>query len=110
MTRPPGIVDGNVYQYDNARPYINATYLKGAELLSTMRAVLGDEAFFAWVMHYAEENQFGIATPQDLWGALSQEQYIQALPVRDRYMGQVNILGEAATPAVTAIPTPTQEN
>ena len=99
----PGVLDANVYQYDNARPYINATYLKGAEMLSVMRALLGDEAFFAWLMRYVEDNQFGIATPEDLWGALSDEQYTQAQPVRERYMGQPSVFG----PPATAIPIPT---
>jgi hypothetical protein len=101
-----GFMDAEVYQYDNGRPYINATYLKGAEMLSVMRQVLGDEGFFAWLMRYAQENQFGIATPEGLWGALSSEQYAQTLPIRERYMEQVNIL-EGPPPAPTAIPVET---
>jgi len=87
-------VDANIYRYDNARPYINGAYLRGAEMLHRLRDDLGDEAFFDWLRRYALANLYEIAEPADLWGALSPEQYAASLPVRQQFLGKWGVLPE----------------
>lgn len=80
-----GAVDSNVYQYSEARPYINAVYLRGAQMLHTTRQQLGDDLFFEWLMSYASTYQHQIATPRDLWGKLPPEHYLQTESIRQQF-------------------------
>jgi hypothetical protein len=96
-------VDTDIYLYNDARPYINAVYLHGAEMLHTMRTDLGDEAFFTWLKKYVLHYEYTVATPEDLWSQLSPEEYAESLPIRQRFFARWGILPEQATP----IPTPT---
>jgi hypothetical protein len=87
-------VDTNIYLYDDGRPYINAVYLRGAEMLHSLRESLGDEAFFAWLRSYAESYQGQIATPRAFWGILSPASYEALLPLRQTYLAQWGVLPE----------------
>lgn len=80
-----GSVDSNVYQFGEVRPYINAVYLRGAQMLHTTRQELGDDLFFAWLMSYATTYQHQIATPRDLWSKLPPEQYTQTETIRQQF-------------------------
>lgn len=83
---PEGNVDSSVYQFDRIRPYINAVYLRGVMLLSAVRTTLGDEAFFVWLNAYAQAESGAIATPDDLWARLSDEQLAELTPVLQTYL------------------------
>jgi hypothetical protein len=91
-------VDAPIYRYDNGRPYINGAYLLGAQMLHTLRLDLGDTAFFAWLRAYIAQNQYGLAYPEDLWGALGPEDYAESQAVRQRFLGDSSILPPTATP------------
>lgn len=91
-----GMVDADIYRYDNARGYINAAYLRGAEMLHTMRTDLGDDAFFAWLKSYVDANLYQVAAPADLWSQLPTEKYEGSLAVRQRFFERWGIL---STPA-----------
>ena len=43
---PQGQVDRTVYEFNTPREYINAIYLRGAQMLQNLREDIGDEAFF----------------------------------------------------------------
>lgn len=86
------VVDAEIYQYDEARPYINATYLKGAQMIHQLRTQLGDEAFFAWLQHYLQTQAYQIATPQSLWGLLTTDQYTASGPIRQEFLAHPEIL------------------
>ncbi|NJL93674.1 MAG: M1 family metallopeptidase, partial [Anaerolineae bacterium] len=90
---PQGLVDSDVYRYNEGRPYINAVYLRGAEMLHTVRATLGDEGFFDWLFTYAETNQGRVASPAELWGALPPEGYATLEGVRQQFLS-----GPASSP------------
>ena len=100
---PQGGVDSDVYLYTEGRPYINAVYLRGAQMLHAMRTNLGDEAFFAWLNSYIDENQFQVVTPQELWNALDTDLYATTQPIREEYLTQANVL-PAATSTATENP------
>jgi len=86
--QPAGTVDMPTTAFDAPRPYINTVYLTGAVMLSELRAALGDDVFFDWLLQYAQEFSFKIASPRDFWGALPPKAYAQTLPIRARYVAQ----------------------
>ncbi len=99
-----GAVDRSIYQFDNARGYINMAYLRGALMLHTLREELGDAAFFAWLQTYLLTQQYRVATPDDLWAALPD-------PARERTEATRGLFlqGAGAPPPPTPIPPPTPE-
>jgi len=58
------------YEYADDIEYFYMTYVKGELLFDTLRSVLGDKAFFAGLRKYYEDNKYGVATPDDILGAL----------------------------------------
>jgi hypothetical protein len=90
MYQPEGYVDSNVYEYFNVRLYINAVYLRGAELFQGVRDAIGDPAFFRWLKDYATHGRNKIVTPADLWGKLSPDEYERTATVRSVYLRDPN--------------------
>jgi hypothetical protein len=99
----PRFVDGTVYQYDNARPYINDVYLTGAKMLHDLRSQLGDAAFFAWLQAYLQHQAYQLATPPALWGMLTPSQYADSAPIRQAFLTAPEVLPlpDSPTPAVS---------
>lgn len=89
---PSGNVDATVYDFQSARPYINAVYLRGAQMLADLRLTLGDEVFFAWLQAYCAHMSGRIATPRDFWGQMSPDAYRATAPVREQYLRQPDVL------------------
>jgi len=89
---PSGFVDTPVTAFDAPRPYINTVYLQGARMLHDLRSAMGDEAFFAWLAHYAEAMRGEIAEPADFWGAMTAEAYALTAPIRQRYLAQASVI------------------
>lgn len=67
---PSGWVDTTVYQGGSFRTYVNAVYLDGALFLQDLRDRIGDEAFFASLTAYAEQEDRRIATTDDFFGVV----------------------------------------
>lgn len=80
---PEGQVDASVYDFIGPRPYINAVYLRGAQLWQSAREQVGDETFFELLREYIQNgsgkvvqgnalrSQFarvGVTIPPDLLG------------------------------------------
>lgn len=89
---PSGQVDLPVTAFDAPRPYINTVYLQGARMLGDLRLAMGDEAFFAWLAHYAETMRGEIAEPADFWGAMSADAYALTAPIRQRYLAEASVV------------------
>jgi len=92
--KPSGYVDATVYEFTQARLYINAVYLRGAQMLQEIRGVLGDEAFFGWLRDYAAQETDRIATPAALWGLLSQGDYVRTGAIRAKYLAVADPLAK----------------
>lgn len=92
---PTGYVDMTVYDFQEARPYINAVYLRGALLMAALRADLGDDVFFAWLQEYANTMIGQIASPLDFWGTLPEDAYMLTQATRAAYMHTPDILTQA---------------
>ena len=69
---PQGWVNSTIYDFDDFRPYINAVYLRGATFLGELRKTMGDEAFFAFLAKYIEENLHKIAEGEDFLEGLEE--------------------------------------
>ncbi len=95
--QPSGYVDASVYEFREVRPYLNAVYLRGAQMLQALREALGDPAFFTWLRRYLYAHSAKIAAPTDFWGALSADEYLRTAEVRLRFLRQADPL-PAATP------------
>lgn len=67
---PHGWVDSAIYNFSLFRPYRDSIYLHGAEFLSDLRTLIGDEAFFAFLRAYARQYAYKIATASDFFALL----------------------------------------
>jgi hypothetical protein len=91
---PQGNVDSTVYEFDNARAYINAVYLRGVQMLHNLREDLGTEAFFRLMAAYVQSSDGKIATPELFWALLSPEQYAASQATRDKFLRDPLIFGD----------------
>jgi aminopeptidase N len=87
---PQGYVDSTVYEFSTARAYINAVYLRGAQLLHAIRQNIGGETFFQWLSDYASQMNGKIATAADLWGALPDHLQEQTAGIRTAFLRYPN--------------------
>jgi hypothetical protein len=67
--QPEGAVNQPVANFMDFRGYVNAAYLRGAQMLQAMRAAVGDEAFFEFLRGYAAERAGRLANSEDFWAA-----------------------------------------
>jgi hypothetical protein len=63
-------VDVDIFSAGGYRPYRDAVYLKGALFLEDLRALIGDEAFFAFLRDYAARMTNELATSADFFAIL----------------------------------------
>jgi aminopeptidase N len=92
MYAPAGFVDTPVYDFYSPRSYIDAVYLRGAQMMDALRDILGDEVFFEWLRAYADALRHEIAAPADLWGTLPPDAYAATAAVRSLYLMQPDVL------------------
>jgi aminopeptidase N len=57
---------------NNPAVYSGVVYVKGALFFQALRQEIGDQAFFSALQQYYQNEQFQIATPQDLLAAFEQ--------------------------------------
>ncbi|HUH97259.1 MAG TPA: M1 family metallopeptidase [Anaerolineales bacterium] len=67
---PKGWVDIPIYDGGGFRPYTNAVYFEGAHFLDDLRTRIGDEAFFAFLQDYLEQEHGKISTSADFFRIL----------------------------------------
>ncbi len=67
---PKGWVDSNTSIPGGYTAYRDAVYLNGAKFLQNLRDILGDEAFFAAIKQYINENTYRIASGTDFFNAI----------------------------------------
>jgi len=89
---PQGYVDTAVYDYQGVREYINAVYLRGAQMMDALREDLGDEAFLEWLQAYARQMRGEVAGPLDFWGLLRAEQLDATRETRAHFLRRENVL------------------
>ncbi|MCC7361097.1 MAG: hypothetical protein IT317_16555 [Anaerolineales bacterium] len=66
---PRGAVDSTIYDHGDFRGYVDAVYLRGAQMLRAMHTALGDARFVAFLRAYAAAQAGQLATAADFWAA-----------------------------------------
>jgi aminopeptidase N len=69
---PSGWVDGSIYNPEGYQAYRNAIYLNGAVFLEELRTLIGDQAFFAFLKEYVNNNRNQRTTADDFFTLLAQ--------------------------------------
>jgi len=65
-----GPLDVSIYAYDTTAEYVAALYPRGVMFQRDLRALVGDEAYFAFLRDYAQSQAGRLATPADFFAAL----------------------------------------
>jgi aminopeptidase N len=79
-------VDSTVYEFATVRDYINAVYLRGAEMMHRIRGVLGNDAFFAWLRRYADAGAGQIVDEEFIWSVLTPDEQSAIQLIRTTFM------------------------
>ncbi len=85
---PRGWVDGSIYNPEGYRAYRDAIYLNGAVFIEDLRAMIGNDAFFAFLADYVDKNRDQIATARDFFAILEQHTEVDISPLLSRYFEQ----------------------
>ena len=85
---PEGAVNSNIYQYGSWRPYINAVYLRGAQMIQDIRTAVGDEAFFLFLQEYYRDGSGKIMTRQDFFITIAQFTDVDLQPIIESYFSE----------------------
>lgn len=88
---PQGDVDSSVYDFNTGREYINAVYLRGAQMLQNLREDIGDTAFFELLWDYARKGDGQIVAPALFWKQLTAEQVRQSQQTRNDFLRDPNV-------------------
>ena len=92
---PKGGVDSAVYEFNTPREYINAVYLRGAQMLQNLREDIGDESFFQLLRSYYVAGDSLIADSALFWRQLTPDQQALTAATRNEFL---------TDPAVFAVP------
>jgi hypothetical protein len=87
--QPQGWIDGSIYSYNYAsdayRAYRDAVYLNGAMFFEALRKAIGDEAFFAFLKDYAQQNAGKIANRQVFFTLLNKHTQVDLTTLINQY-------------------------
>ncbi|MCE2471429.1 MAG: hypothetical protein J4G18_05925 [Anaerolineae bacterium] len=83
---PEGGVDSAVYEFSTPREYINAVYLRGAQMLQNLREDIGDEHFFQLLRSYYSAGDGLIADPGLFWRQLAPDQQPLTVATRNEFL------------------------
>ena len=83
---PEGGVDSAVYEFSTPREYINAVYLRGAQMLQNLREDIGDEHFFQLLRSYYGAGDGLIADPGLFWRQLAPDQQPLTAATRNEFL------------------------
>jgi hypothetical protein len=67
QSQPTGAVNSPIYAFNDFRLYVNAVYLRGAQMLHEMRQKSGEKNFGAFLKSYASTNANHITTAENFW-------------------------------------------
>ena len=68
---PQGWINQPIYSYNGFVPYRNATYLRGAQFLQSIRSLMGDDSFFSFIKNYAAIYSNKIVSQNEFWSLLN---------------------------------------
>jgi Peptidase family M1 domain len=82
---PVGWVNGSIYDFSGFRPYRDAVYLRSAQFLEELRALAGDEAFFAFLRDYTARYRGQQVTAEDFFSLLGEHTSADLSALRATY-------------------------
>ncbi len=80
-----GPLDATIYDFADTPSYINQVYAQGASFVGDLRALMGDQAFFAFVKAYRAANDGRIATRANFFAAVRAHTDADLTPLLDVY-------------------------
>ncbi len=91
---PEGGVDSAVYEFRTPREYINAVYLRGAQMLQNLRDNIGDDNFFQLLRSYYKAGDGRIADPALFWRQLAPDQQPLTAATRNEFLANPVVYAE----------------
>ena len=91
---PEGGVDSAVYEFSTPREYINAVYLRGAQMLQNLRENIGDESFFQLLRSYYMAGDGRIADSALFWRQLAPDQQPLTEATRNEFLANPAVYAE----------------
>ncbi len=82
-------VNSTVYEFSTIREYINAVYLRGAQMLHALREDIGTDPFFNWLHAYSQAGAGRVVSPDVFWSLLTDEQRELTRETREAYLSSV---------------------
>jgi hypothetical protein len=82
---PSGPVDATIYSYDDSERFILSMYGQAARFMRDLRALMGDEAFFAFVRDYYETFRWRMVTADDFFAAARRHTGEDLAPLLEAY-------------------------
>jgi aminopeptidase N len=82
---PAGFVNLQLYDYTSYRAYRDAVYLNGAHFLDDLRALTGDEAFYAFLKDYFTTYKDQIVTADNYFALLKKHTSADLSPLLMKY-------------------------
>ena len=94
LFNPQGAVDSTVDEFEEGRAYINAVYLRGAQMLHNLRDDIGTQAFFDLLATYAQAGQGQVVDSDFFWSLLTPEQLEATQATRDEFFESLSIVSD----------------
>jgi len=85
---PVGLLDATIYDFSQFLPYRNQIYLRGAQMLNSLRLSMGDADYFSALQDYALRFDGKVAIRQNFVDVLQQATKVDLSPVWTEYFGQ----------------------
>lgn len=92
---PQGGVDSAVYEFNTPREYINAVYLRGAQMLQNLREDIGDDSFFRLLRSYYLAGDGSIADSALFWRQLAPDQQPLTAATRSEFLADPQVFAPA---------------
>ncbi len=86
----PMTLDSDIYDYIDTSEYVEAIYPRGVLFLRELNALIGDDAFFAFLHHYYDRYQGKLATTADFLSILRQHTSADLKPLLAQYFANPN--------------------
>ena len=101
---PKGWVDIPIYDGGGFRPYTNAVYFEGAHFLDDLRTRIGDQAFFAFLQDYLNQENGKISTSADFFRILRTHTQVDFSDLDKKIFQEFPLMTKRLSPSVSLCP------
>ncbi len=82
---PSGPVDATIYAYDDSERFILSVYGQAAQFVRDLRALMGDEAFFAFLRDYYTAFRWRMVSADDFFATVRRHSEANLMPLLASY-------------------------